>query len=89
MPSEPRPGKIRKFIDLDREDVDWLDNESGYPPGKYSHLLTLLLKQFRLAHVITPKDAAMKGAIELRKLVETGAVDLTLAQPDEEVRDEN
>ena len=63
-----RRGRTQKWVDLDRDDVQWLD--STYPGVSYSALLTMLLKKFREAHTATPSDYAKLGAEELKRMLE-------------------
>ena len=62
--------KVKKFIELDREDVAWV--ETTYPRVSYSALFTMLLKSFRKVHTVTPHDYADHGAKELKKIIEEG-----------------
>lgn len=58
----------RRNVELDEEDLDWL--QSTYPELPLSVPLKLLLKEFRKAHILTPDDYAKIGAEHLRKAME-------------------
>lgn len=60
--------KIRKFIELDQEDVAWI--ETNYPRLYWSSLFSMMLKAFIKVHRIVPADLALIGAKELKRMVE-------------------
>ena len=57
--------KVRKFIELDRDDLAWL--ETNYPRVNFSSLFTMLLRAFRKVHTVVPYDYAELGAQELKR----------------------
>lgn len=62
--------KIRRFIDFDKDDIDWY--ESAYKSGTLNWLMSMLLKKFREAHKTTPDELAKMGAEELKRQLLNG-----------------
>ncbi len=65
-----RANTLRRYVDLDKEDVAWYSET--YPDGTFNWLVNMLLKEFRRAHSATPQDYATIGARELKKQLEDG-----------------
>lgn len=63
MPNQP--SQARLSITVDKEDIEWF--KSTYPADSQSWLFTMLLKEFKRAHNMTPSDYAAIGARELKK----------------------
>jgi hypothetical protein len=61
---------VNRHVTLDSDDVNWFNDT--YPEGTFGWLFTMLLKEFRKAHTITPQDYAAIGARELKKRLEEG-----------------
>lgn len=59
--------QVRVNALVDKEDMDWF--KQTYPADSHSWLFTMLLKEFRKIHSMTPADYAAIGAKELRKAV--------------------
>lgn len=73
MSANLKLGKVRRFVDLPVEDVQWY--ESAYKPGTLSWLFSMLLKEFKKAHTYTPEQLAAIGAEEVKKLLLNGSVE--------------
>ena len=62
---------VDRHVSIDADDANWF-NET-YPKGTFGWLFSMLLKEFRRAHTMTPQDYGAIGARELkRKLEENG-----------------
>lgn len=61
----PQLNQVRLHIYVDKEDIEWF--KSTYPADSHSWLFTMLLKEFKRAHNMSPADYAAIGARELKK----------------------
>lgn len=74
MVTSLKPGKVRRVIDVDADDMDWYVNRYGQ--GSCSWLFTMLLKKFREVHTTTPDEMMKVGALEVKKMIEHGDVEV-------------
>lgn len=62
--------KIKKHIDLDKDDVDWY--QTTFPKSSLSHLLTMLLKHYRGVVEAEPSTYAEIAIKHLQEDLESG-----------------